>query len=106
MKGHWRFHSEDIELIHFFSVSFEKQYYREARIKALQAVYPDYVDELAHEVYSTQSNGLRFSKPFSAPPSPSSSRHTTPHGSQHGSDDEDSVDDELELKELGINNHH
>lgn len=81
------------------------QYYRDARIKALQAVYPDYVDELGHEVYTSQSNGLRFTRPYSAPPSPSSSRHTTPHGSQHGSDDEDSVDEELELKELGLNNH-
>lgn len=77
------------------------QYYREARVKALQAVYPDYVDETG-EGYEK----LNYPRPFSAPPSPSSSRHTTPHGSRHGSDDEDSVDDELELKELGLNNHH
>lgn len=76
-------------------------YYREARVKALQAVYPDYVDETGQEYEK-----LNYPRPFSAPPSPSSSRHTTPHGSRHGSDDEDSVDDELELKELGINNHH
>lgn len=79
------------------------QYYREARIKALQAVYPDYVDEIGVEYVKSDFN---YPRPYSAPPSPSSSRHTTPHGSQHGSDDEDSVDDELELKELGIHNNH
>lgn len=66
----------------------------------MQVVYPDYVDEVGYESY--QGN-LNYPRPLSAPPSPSSSRHTTPHGSQHGSDEEDSVDEELELKELGIN---
>lgn len=82
------------------------QYYREARIKALQAVYPDYVDESA--MYYQAENGLNYPRPLSAPPSPTSSKHTTPHGSRHGSDDEDedSVDDELELKELGLQNNH
>lgn len=67
----------------------------------MQAVYPDYVDEIGSE--SVQHN-YKYPRPLSAPPSPTSSRHTTPHGSRHGSDDEDddSVDDELELKELGI----
>lgn len=69
-------------------------------MKALQAVYPDYVDEVGVEFVQGKFN---YPRPLSAPPSPTSSRHTTPHGSQHGSDDEDSVDDELELKELGIN---
>lgn len=73
-------------------------------MKALQAVYPDYVDELANDVY--HNNAFNYPRPLSAPPSPTSSRHTTPHGSQQGSDDEDSVDDELELQELGINNQH
>lgn len=68
-------------------------------------MYPDYVDEIGTNVY--QSNGnFKYPRPLSAPPSPTSSRHTTPHGSQHGSDDEDSVDEELELQELGIQNHH
>lgn len=80
---------------------FVLQYYREARVKALKAVYPDYVDENGAEFDPSNFN---YPRPYSAPPSPSSSRHTTPHGSRHGSDDEDSVDDELELKELGINN--
>lgn len=85
---------------------FNLQYYREARVKALQAVYPDYVDESG--VYYNMQNNLNYPRPLSAPPSPTSSKHTTPHGSRHGSDDEDedSVDDELELKELGIHNNH
>lgn len=80
--------------------SFDSQYYREARVKALRAVYPDYVEESMYAL-----GDFNYPRPLSAPPSPSSSRHTTPHGSQHGSDDEDSVDEELELKELGINKH-
>lgn len=103
------------------------QYYRQARVKAIQAVYPDYIDESS--LYGSRSN-LNFSRPFSEPPSPSSSSkfyysittkyfinipntlfvliiiimigHTTPAPSVHGSDDEDSVDEETELKELGI----
>ncbi|XP_055923283.1 glycogen [starch] synthase isoform X1 [Eupeodes corollae] len=76
-------------------------YYRQARVKALQAVYPDYLDESS--MYGSRNN-LSFSRPYSEPPSPSSSRHTTPAPSVHGSDDEDSVDEEHELKELGITN--
>jgi len=78
-------------------------YYREARVRALKAVYPDYVDIGGVEYVESNFN---YPRPLSAPPSPSSSRHTTPHGSRHGSDDEDSVDEELELKELGIHNNH
>lgn len=48
------------------------QYYREARVKALQAVYPDYVDENGHFL---QRNGLKYPRPLSAPPSPRSSRN-------------------------------
>lgn len=79
------------------------QYYREARVKALKAVYPDYVDEICNDSMQNASN-YKIPRPLSAPPSPTSSRHTTPHGSRHGSDDEDddSVDEELELKELGL----
>lgn len=32
--------------------------------------------------------------------------HNTPSASLHGSDDEDSVDEEQELKELGLNEGH
>lgn len=77
-------------------------YYRQARIKALEAVYPDYVDEAGESVYSRTSN-FNFPRPISAPPSPSSSRHTTPAPSVHNSDDEDSVDEDQELHELGLN---
>ncbi|CAO1399522.1 unnamed protein product [Diamesa hyperborea] len=76
-------------------------YYRQARIRALQTVYPDYVDDAAENMYSRTSN-FNFPRPQSAPPSPSSSRHTTPAPSLHGSDDEDSVDEEQELQELAI----
>ncbi|KAL5273178.1 GYS2 family protein [Megaselia abdita] len=75
-------------------------YYRQARLKALQACYPDYIDE--GSCFGSRSN-LNFSRPFSAPSSPNSSRHTTPAPSVRGSDDEeDSVDEEHELHELGL----
>lgn len=74
-------------------------YYLQARVKALQVVYPDYVDE-GHQYLQGRSN-FNYPRPLSAPPSPSTSRHTTPGHSPHGSDDEDSVDDEKELQELG-----
>lgn len=54
-------------------------------------------------MYSRASN-FNYPRPVSAPPSPSSSRHTTPAPSVHGSDDEeDSVDEDQELHELGMN---
>lgn len=53
-------------------------------------------------MYSRTSN-FNYPRPISAPPSPSSSRHTTPAPSVHGSDDEDSVDEDQELQELGMN---
>lgn len=87
-------------LLNSIDFSFDPQYYREARVKALKKLYPDYVDETGTDFDSSNFN---YPRPYSAPPSPSSSRHTTPHGSRPGSDDEDSVDDELELHELGIN---
>ncbi|XP_058447897.1 glycogen [starch] synthase [Malaya genurostris] len=74
-------------------------YYRQARIKALQTVYPNYVDE--SESYLKRAADFNYPRPISAPPSPSSSRHTTPAPSLHGSDDEqDSVNSEEELEEL------
>lgn len=78
-------------------------YYRHARVKALQTVYTDYVDEIGESVYSRANSFNYYTRPVSAPPSPSSSRHTTPAPSVHGSDDEDSVDEDQELHELGMN---
>ncbi|PNF40546.1 Glycogen [starch] synthase [Cryptotermes secundus] len=74
-------------------------YYRQARMKALQKVYSDL------DMDDDASVGrFNYPRPISEPPSPSSSRHTTPAASRHGSDDEDEVDDEKELEELGVNN--
>jgi glycogen synthase len=78
------------------------QYYRQARVKALQAVYTDYIDEAGEMFYSRSSSNFNYPRPMSAPPSPSSSRHTTPAPSLHGSDEEDSVDEDQELEELGL----
>jgi glycogen(starch) synthase len=68
------------------------QYYRQARMKALQKVYSDLDmdDDASVERFN-------YPRPISEPPSPSSSRHTTPAASRHGSDDEDEVDDEKEV---------
>lgn len=52
---------------------FYQQYYRNARIKALQTVYKDYIDEGGEMAYSRTSN-FNYPRPISAPPSPSSSR--------------------------------
>ncbi|KAL1451740.1 hypothetical protein WDU94_006090 [Cyamophila willieti] len=75
-------------------------YYKQARNKALKAMFPDMEVEDDEE----ESTGNRFSypKPYSEPPSPSSSRATTPVHSVHGSDDEDSVDEESERAELNL----
>lgn len=98
-------------------------------MKALQAVYPDYVD--VNGEFMLDKNSFNYPRPLSAPPSappsPRSSRklpaninyfrslpthsfcitqlgHNTPSQSLHGSDDEqDSVDEELELHELNLN---
>ncbi|KAJ4443195.1 hypothetical protein ANN_04845 [Periplaneta americana] len=67
-------------------------YYRQARMKALQKVYPDF--DLDDDAYVGRFN---YPRPISEPPSPSSSRHTTPAASRHGSDDEDEVDEEKEV---------
>lgn len=74
---------------------FCSQYYREARIKALTAVYPELASEVAEGRYNRTFN---YPRPLSEPPSPSSSRITTPAASVHGSDDEDDeVDEEKEV---------
>ncbi|CAH1963531.1 unnamed protein product [Acanthoscelides obtectus] len=71
-------------------------YYRQARMKALHSVFPDYKEELEAGIGT-----LKYPRPISEPPSPSTSRGTTPVASRHGSDDEsDSVDEEKELEEL------
>lgn len=77
-------------------------YYRQARVKALQSVYENYVDEIGEMFYNRNSSSFKYPRPVSAPPSPSSSRHTTPAPSCHGSDEE-SVDSDQELEELGLN---
>ncbi|KAB0802584.1 hypothetical protein PPYR_04770 [Photinus pyralis] len=76
-------------------------YYRQARHKALKAVFPDWIDD------SEQAIGqIKYPRPFSEPPSPSSSRGVTPVASVHGSDDEsDSIDEEKELEELRVSHH-
>lgn len=69
------------------------QYYRQARIRALQAVYPDIV------IDEEESKGRRFNypRPISEPPSPSSSRHSSVHGSDNEDDEEDEIDEEKEV---------
>lgn len=69
------------------------QFYRQARQKACQEVYPD----LDFEDDEVSSRTFNYPRPFSEPPSPSVSRHTTPASSRHGSDDEDEVDEEKEV---------
>lgn len=73
-------------------------YYRQARMRALQKVYSDL--DLDDDASVGRFN---YPRPISEPSSPSSSRHTTPAASRHGSDDEDEVDEEKELEELGVN---
>lgn len=74
-------------------------------MKALQTVYPDYVDEAGEAYYTRSNSSFNYPRPQSAPPSPNSSRHTTPAPSVHGSDsEEDSVDEDQELHELSLNN--
>lgn len=73
-------------------------YYRQARIKALTKVYPEFASELD----DAGVGKFNYPRPLSEPPSPSSSRITTPAASVPGSDDEDEdeVDEEKELEEL------
>ncbi|XP_034935641.1 glycogen [starch] synthase [Chelonus insularis] len=76
-------------------------YYRQARIKALTKVYPEYASELD----DASVGRFSYPRPLSEPPSPTSSRLTTPAASVHNSDDEDDeVDDEKELEELSQTN--
>jgi len=93
-------------------------YYRQARVMALQKVYPDFEDALPP---SAGVGRLSYPRPISEPPSPVStrapspvpaSRETSPGpGSSHGetkslhslgSDDDLSHDSEEEEQELGI----
>lgn len=74
------------------------QYYRQARISAIQMVYTDYIDE---SLNAMQNRDFKYPRPLSEPSSPSSSRRTTPAPSEIGSD-EDDVDEDLELHQLKI----
>lgn len=68
-------------------------------MKALEMLYPDYVDE--GPSYA-ENKSFNYPRPLSAPPSPTGSKRSTPAASLHGSDDEDSIDEEQELHELGL----
>lgn len=83
-------------------------YYRQARVMALQKVYPDFVD--AAPVLRDYSR-LNYPRPISEPPSPTSTRAPSPTGSRAtspgtrsiyslGSDDDISHDSEEELDAL------
>lgn len=75
-------------------------YYRQARVKALQTVFPDYVDESTN--YLENRANFNYPRPLSAPPSPTSSRRSSVRGSDS---EEDSIDEEQELHELGLKDH-
>lgn len=80
------------------------QYYRQARVKALQMNYPEYNPE---DVAELKGKNFRYPRPLSEPSSPSMSRHTTPTPSERNSDneeEEDDVNDEHELEELQLPN--
>lgn len=73
------------------------QFYRLARSKALQSVFPDFVVDDETDIY--RAKNFRYPRPYSEPPSPNSSRPTTPGTSVRGSDDEeDEVDEENEVR--------
>lgn len=57
-------------------------YYRQARMKALQAVFPDVQEDEAAPRLPAR---ITYPRPISEPPSPSSSRATTPAPSAPGS---------------------
>jgi len=78
-------------------------YYRQARLQALEKVYPEinYEDEMERRGAAR----LNYPRPISEPPSPRSSRPSSPVRSvlSLGSDDNVSHDSEEELDELGLN---
>merc|ERR1711874_372485 len=78
-------------------------YYRQARLQALEKVYPeiDYEAEMERKGVGR----LLYPRPISEPPSPRSSRPSSPVRSvlSLGSDDNVSHDSEEELDELGLN---
>jgi len=76
-------------------------YYRQARMKALQATFSDVQEDEEQPI----SKRFNFPKPISEPPSPSSTRGPSPASSHHGSDDEDEEDaasHDSEEEERGI----
>jgi len=74
-------------------------YYRQARMKALQAVFPD-IDE--EEAPPAGVGRLNYPRPISEPPSPSSTRAHSPVSSAGDQDDEDSHDSDEELEALQV----
>ena len=88
-------------------------YYRQARVLALQRVFPDFEDKVP---YLPNAGKLHYPRPISEPPSPASTRAPSPAGSRDvsparshksihslGSEDELSHDSEEELDALGNN---
>jgi len=75
-------------------------YYRQARMKALQATFPDVQEDEEFKI----GKRFNFPKPISEPPSPTSTRGPSPASSHHGSDaeeeNENSHDSEEEEREL------
>ena len=74
--------------------------HRQARMKALQATFPD----VQEDEEQPRARRMDFPKPISEPPSPTSTRGPSPASSHHGSDVEDddanSHDSEEEEREL------
>ncbi|KAK7582751.1 hypothetical protein V9T40_014196 [Parthenolecanium corni] len=71
-------------------------FYRIARARALQKLFPDFVMD---DEEDNDRRRFRYPRPYSEPPSPGSSRPTTPGVSIRGSDgeEEDEVDEETEV---------
>jgi len=72
-------------------------YYRQARMKALQAVFPDIKED---EDAPRLPSRLNYPRPISEPPSPASSRAASPEPGDGAGDDELSHDSEAEEEEL------
>jgi len=74
-------------------------YYRQARMKALSAVFPDISSE---EAPPSGAGRLNYPRPISEPPSPSSTRAHSPISSLNDDDDCDSHDSDEELEQLQV----
>merc|ERR1712079_447890 len=71
-------------------------YYRQARMKALQATFPD----VQEDEEQPAARWFNFPKPISEPPSPYSTRGPSPAGSDDEDDDNLSHNSEEEEREL------